>query len=156
GSWYLGNGTIANGTVNVNLSTRPPNFYRTGSTLQNITLAGNLTYNALDDVYIAGGGLTLAGGSITINNGSTLNFSRAPEPDNHGAYPQRLDGKGRVTFTNGSLNVLGGGQLTIGAGVTIDGRGGTINSGTSLLGGVGTAFAATSATTYTFTTDTTN
>jgi RHS repeat-associated protein len=128
GNWALGNGTIANGTVNVNLVSRPPDFFRTGGTLQDVTVGGTLTIG-LDDESIAGAGLTLAGGTITINNGGTLNFSGA----------QTLAGTGTVTFTSGSLNVSGtGGRLTIAPGITLHGTGGTINAGTSTLDNQGT------------------
>src|SRR5262249_10220387 len=75
GVWALGNGTLANGGVNVSVVTRPPNFFRSAGTLRDITLGGTLTYNATDDEFVAGSGLTLAGGTVTIGSSSTLNFS---------------------------------------------------------------------------------
>jgi type VI protein secretion system component Hcp len=139
---YIGNGNLANATVTsgTSLLTRPPNFFRTGSTLQDIILAGSLTYNNIDDVYIAGAGLTLAGGTITIDNGSTLNFSGA----------QTLGGTGTVHFAGRSsngpeqFNVNGAGsKLTIGTGVTINGTGGVVNAGGATLDNKGTINADT-------------
>ena len=114
GSWTLIGGTVKGGTVTNDLLTAP----NATSTLQDVTLAGTLTFSSNAGLNLAGAGLTLLGTALTLNAGNSIVCSGT----------QTLGGSGTVNLNNGS-NVTDNGSgdmLTIGTGVSINLAGGTL------------------------------
>jgi RHS repeat-associated protein len=137
GTWVLLGGEIVGGTVSDTL--QAGNY--AANTLQDVTLSGTLDITGETRVVIAGAGLTLAAGTININFDSQFGFTGT----------QRLGGKGAVHFsgpngTDSNMVDYGGAgtTLTVAQGVTIDGYGGTINTGAGALDLQGTINASAS------------
>ncbi len=132
GPWTLDGGKIVGGTVTDNLLNA-----KTTSTLQDVTLAGTLTFpsaggGAVSIVDVAGAGLTLAGGTVILSGtADELRF----------AGTQVLGGTGTVNMSGaGGITDSGSGNiLTIALGVTVQGGDDAfINVGTAELENLGT------------------
>ncbi len=143
GPWGI-HGTIANGTIAVDLETRQPGGGPATSTLQDVTLSGKLLFQGNDTINVAGAGLTLSGGTVDLGGGSgALNFSGT---QTLGVSPGKtgtvlFEGAGGL-FQTTSLNISGsGGKLTVAPGVTIHGSNGNINVGANTLDIQGTLSA---------------
>jgi RHS repeat-associated protein len=143
-SYLLDGGTIDGGTVSMTNGTTlvvPSNNFNSAGTLSGVTLDGTLDL------------ATNNGATITITDGLTLNGivamgnaggSTYGELDFVGA--QTLSGTGSIVFGargNNGINTAGSngdsGALTIGSGITIDGKSGTIGYNGVGTGSEGTA-----------------
>jgi RHS repeat-associated protein len=145
GSWILANGTINGGTISTSGDAKFIGGV-SGGTLNGVTLAGTCVLydaqRALAGRVLVTGGLTLQLGTIDLLAGSLISFQGT----------QTLGGNGEVDFTDKeNVNTMlfsAGTTLTIGAGITIHGGGGTIepdgsgaqlvNQGTIRVDGGGT------------------
>src|SRR6516162_2663958 len=130
GSWNLAGGTIRNGTVTT--AGQAQLIATASSTLDGVTLGGDLEVNSLQTVT-AVNGLTFSNGRVglqsTFSNVTALRLS--------GAGPQTLAGTGQVVFAGGSFGsnnqVSAPGQpLTLAAGITV-----TTTSGGGTVGDPG-------------------
>ncbi len=133
GSWNLVAGTIKNGTVTENGAA----LKGTGGTLDGVTLNGDLEVGVINNNE-----------SLTIRNGLTLNgTARVGSADGtkfgnvYFSGSQTLNGNAEVLFgghnANGIIVSNAGTTLTLGSGVTVHGKNGSVGN-SPVFGGSGT------------------
>ena len=111
GKWALNRGSIIGGTIATTLAASA--YGTVTDTLQDVALAGTLSFPTNDTINVTGAGLSLSGAAIHLDNGGALDFSGL----------QSLSGNGSIQFTEGSINLTGSNaKLTIAPGITLDGN----------------------------------
>jgi hypothetical protein len=124
GSWTMAGGRIDGGTVaSANGAALKAIFTPSGllGTLDGVTLNGTLDMTGGEGIVTVVNGLVL-NGTVLLGGASSFDATLTFD-DTHGA--QTLSGTGKVVFGTSFfpnfLRVMGGGVLTIGSGITIDG-----------------------------------